>query len=139
MPDRATAIHVEDDRARIAACTAELLTAVNASDADRVLALWTEDGVLMPPHHAALHGHGALLEYFLRLFSRSRFFFTFTSSEIQLAGDLAIERVTYTALAWTGQAAIPVEDAGKGLHVYARQPNGASKLTSDIWNSDRPV
>jgi ketosteroid isomerase-like protein len=30
-------------------------------------------------------------------------------------------------------------DAGKGLHVYRRQPNGSWKLALDIWNSDRPA
>jgi uncharacterized protein (TIGR02246 family) len=129
----------EQDRASIAVCTAELLAAVNASDTNRVLALWAEDGVLMPPHHPAVHGHGALREYFRRFFSRSRFTFTFTGSEIQVAGDLAIERVTYTVLAWPDQASTPIEDAGKGLHIYARQPNGSWKLTRDIWNSDLPL
>ncbi len=37
------------DRAAIMETTAELLAAVNASDADRCLAVWTPDGVLMPP------------------------------------------------------------------------------------------
>jgi ketosteroid isomerase-like protein len=125
------------DRAAILRTTAELLTAVNASDTDRCLAVWAADGVLMPPHHPFVQGHKALSEYFRTLFSRNRFRFTFTSSQIHLAGDTALERVTYKVLVWSGGSGTPVEDVGKGLHVFRRQPDGSWKLTQDIWNSDQ--
>jgi ketosteroid isomerase-like protein len=127
------------DRAAIQRTTAELLGAVNASDADRCSAVWAANGVLMPPHHPAVSGHQAIGRYFRNLFSRSRFRFTFTSSQIQLVGDTALERVMYTALIWPADDAPPVEDVGKGVHVYERQPNGSWKLTLDIWNSDQSV
>jgi uncharacterized protein (TIGR02246 family) len=130
--------NVDDvDREAITRVTAELLAAVNASDVDRCLAVWADDGVLMPPHHPAVHGHQAIGDYFRDLFGRSRFTFTFTSSEIQLAGDTAVERVTYTVWVWSASDSSTVEDVGKGVHVYTRQTNGAWKLSQDIWNSDR--
>ena len=127
------------DRAAITRTTAELLAAVNASDADRCSAVWAANGVLMPPHHPSVHGHQAIVQYFRTLFVRSKFKFTFTSSHIHLAGDTAWERVTYTATIWPGEDAPSIEDVGKGLHVYERQPNGSWKLTHDIWNSDQSV
>jgi uncharacterized protein (TIGR02246 family) len=126
------------DRADITRATAELLAAVNASDADRYSAVWAADGVLMPPHHPSVQGHDAIVQYFRNLFSRSRFRFTFTSSHIHLAGDTALERVTYTVTIWPQDDAPLIEDTGKGLHVYGRQPNGSWKLSHDIWNSDQP-
>ena len=131
-PDAADA-----DREAILRTTAELLAAVNASDADRCVAVWAADGVLMPPHHPSVQGHQAIGEYFRNLFSRSTLRFTFTSSHLQLAGDTALERVTYTVTMWSGRDAAPIEDVGEGLHVYGRQPNGSWKLTQDIWNSDQ--
>jgi ketosteroid isomerase-like protein len=56
------------DRAVIRRLTAELLTAVNASDPGRLLALWADDGVLMPPNQPAVHGR-----------------------DIRVAGDVAFE------------------------------------------------
>jgi uncharacterized protein (TIGR02246 family) len=126
------------DRAAIVRVTAELLGAVNASDVDRCLAVWSVDGVMMPPHHPSVHGHKALAEYFHRLFSRSRFRFQFTSPDIQITGDTALEIVTYTAVISPIGGASSIEDAGKGLHVYRRQSNGTWKLALDIWNSDAP-
>ena len=127
------------DRTEVTRTTAELLAAVNASDADRCSAVWAADGVLMPPHHPAVQGQQAIVRYFRDLFSRGKFRFSFTSSLIDLAGDTALESLTYTATIWPGDDAPPIEDVGKGLHVYRRQPNGSWKLAYDIWNSDQPV
>ena len=121
---------VDADRAAIQAATAELLAA---------LAVWSDDGILMPPHHAAVRGRAELQRYFRELFSRTAFKFSFTSSDIRLAGDLAFERLTYTALSWPALGGPPVEDEGKGVHVYRRQTDGSWKLALDIWNSDRPL
>lgn len=128
----------DTDRAAIARTTAELLGAVNASDADRCFAVWADDGVLMPPSHPSVQGSPAIREYFRRLFSRARFNFTFTSSDICVAGDIALERVAYATLMWAASDASPTEDRGKGLHVYRRQSDGSWKLALDIWNSDLP-
>lgn len=129
---------IDADLAAIRRTTSELLAAVNASDVTRVLDVWT-DGVLMPPAHPSVHGRAALLEYFRNLFLRSRFVFEFTSSEIELAADTAFERVGYKVAMWPTNGQHPVEDLGKGLHVYGRQPDGTWKLCVDIWNSDRPA
>ena len=129
----------DSDHMAITRTTAELLAAVNASAADRCSAIWAADGMMMPPHHPSVQGRQAIGDYFRNLFLRSRFNFTFTSSHIDVAGDIALEHVTYTALIWRGDDARPIEDVGKGLHVYGRQPDGTWKLTHDIWNSDLPV
>jgi len=131
VPDRDAS-----ERAAIAQVTAALLTAVNASHVDGVVAVWAEDGVLMPPGHPSVHGRDALERYFSRLFSERRFTFTFTSSHIVVDGDIAIERVEYTASAWPREGGPAVEDHGKGVHVFRRQADGTWKLLQDIWNSD---
>jgi hypothetical protein len=59
------------DRAAVARATTALLNAVNASDLTGVLAAWSGDGVLMPPHHPSVHGLAALEHYFRDLFSHS--------------------------------------------------------------------
>jgi ketosteroid isomerase-like protein len=75
-------------------------------------------------------------QYFRSLFSRRRVRFAFTSSEIELAGDVAVERVTYVASTWPAAGGAAAEDVGKGLHVYRREAGGSWKLAQDIWNSD---
>ena len=127
------------DRAAIHAVANRLLAAVNASDVAAVLACWAPDGVLLPPHHPAVHGHAAIGAYFARVFAARRLTFTFPDAAGIVAGDLAVERLTYTALATPVGGGPQMTDEGKGLHVYARQPDGTWQLTQDIWNSDRPL
>jgi ketosteroid isomerase-like protein len=138
-PVMSSAARGEDDRVEIQKATAELLSAVNSSDDRRLLAIWSDDGVLMPPNHAVVRGRAELEQYFKERFSGTRFRLAFTFSDIQLAGDLAFERLAYTAVIWPAGGAKPVDDAGKGLHVYRRQPDGLWKLALDIWNSDGPA
>jgi uncharacterized protein (TIGR02246 family) len=134
-----TLSRTDEDRAAVTRATSDLLAAVNAGDVNRVLAVWADDGVMMPPHHPSVIGHVELATYFRNLFSRLHLTFTFTSSEIHIAGDLAFERVTYTAIACPISGGPAVEDVGKGLHLYHRQRDGTWKLMNDIWNSDRPA
>ena len=79
------------------------------------------------------------VEYFRELFRRSKLTFSFTSAGVQLFGDVAVERLSYTATAVPTSGGTPLEDVGKGVHVYLRDPGGSSKLLHDIWNSDRAL
>ena len=128
----------EAEAAAVARSTTALLAAVNNSDVAGVLAVWSDDGVLMPPHHSSVQGRAEIERYFIRLFQQRRFKFSFTSSHIDIAGNLAFERVEYVALAWPAQGGPEVRDVGKGLHVYRKQPDGLWTLLADIWNSDEP-
>jgi len=129
-------MNCDAERAAIAKTTAHLLEAVNASDVDGVMSLWADDGVLMPPNHPSVHGREAIEMYFRNIFRRATFRFQFTSSDIQIADAVVLERVTYTVETWLAGSGPPLTDRGKGLHVYNRQPNGSWKLAMDIWNSD---
>jgi uncharacterized protein (TIGR02246 family) len=129
----------EGDIQRVHRTTAALLSAVNSSDRDAVIAVWCDDGVLMPPHRRSVRGRSEIAEYFGHLFEQRRLRFDFTASQIEVDRDVAIERVEYTASAWPAQGGAEVRDAGKGVHVYRRQADGSWKLAMDIWNSDWPA
>ena len=126
------------DAVAIGLVTAALLDAVNQSNLAGVLAVWSDGGVLMPPHHPSVHGRQEIERYFRRLFDVRRFTFVFTSSHIEVCGDVAFERVEYEVAASGTGAGPEVRDRGKGLHVFRRQ-SGMWKLAMDIWNSDNPA
>ena len=134
--DRTAHAASDTAKASIVQASTALLQAVNGSDSARVLSLWCDDGVLMPPHHPSVRGRVMIGEYFDRLFKRGRFEFAFGSSEVEVAGEIAVQRVEYTASFWPADGSTESRDAGKGLHVYRRQANGEWRLVMDIWNSD---
>jgi uncharacterized protein (TIGR02246 family) len=127
---------LDSDISAVARTTAALLNAVNGSDIAGVLAVWSDDGVLMPPHHPAVQGRVEIERYFERIFRKSRFAFSFSSSQIEVCGGIALERVEYTVSVYPVESGPHTRDAGKGLHLYRRQPDGFWKLAMDIWNSD---
>jgi ketosteroid isomerase-like protein len=126
---------LDSEASAVARATAALLNAVNGSDIAGVLVVWSDEGILMPPHHPAVHGRVEIERYFERIFRKSRFRFSFTSSHIEVCGGIAFERVDYTVSVYP-ESGPQTRDAGKGLHVYRRQPDGSWKLALDIWNSD---
>ena len=125
------------DAATVHAVTETLRRAVNSADVNGIVACWAPDGIMLPPHHAAVYGRAAIGEYFSRVFAARRLTFTFTESSIDIVGDMAIERLHYTAVA-TAPSGEATEDVGKGIHIYRRRADGTWQLAQDIWNSDRP-
>lgn len=114
-----------------------LVAAVNGSDAEAASQLWADDGLMMPPNQATLRGRAAIRAHFARIFSQRVFEYTLTSCELQLAGDMAVERVAYHVITRSIADGGVTEDTGKGLHVYRRDHDGRWQLSADIWNSDR--
>ena len=116
--------------------TSALCRAVNMSDLEAVMAIWDDNGTLMPPGHASVQGHQEIRAYFRQLFQHTRFEFDFTSSQVSIDGALAVERVVYTAAAWSIDGSSAHRDRGKGVHVYRRHESASWKLIMDVWNSD---
>ena len=81
----------------------------------------------------------AIGAYFMRIFAVRRLAFTFTDAQLTIEGALAVERLAYTAVATPLDGGPAATDSGKGLHVYALQPDRRWLLVQDIWNSDQPV
>jgi uncharacterized protein (TIGR02246 family) len=116
--------------------SAALLRAVNTSDLEAVMGIWGDSGTLMPPGNASVQGHQAIRAYFDELFRRHRLEFDLTSTQVNVDGALAVERVVYSATVWALEQGSSQRDRGKGVHVYRQRDDGAWKLVMDIWNSD---
>jgi uncharacterized protein (TIGR02246 family) len=114
----------------------EYAASLNAGDIDRWMALWTEEGVQLPPDEPPVVGkekirarNGAVLQMFA-------FDIGITNQEVSTAGDWAYSRGSYRATLTPrqGGTAIPVD--GKYMTILNRQPGGAWKIHRDIFNSN---
>ncbi len=114
----------------------EYSASLNAGDIDRWVALWTEDGVQMPPDESAVVGKDRIRARNQAVADRFKFDIGITNEEVHTAGDWAFSRGTYKATLTpkAGGKQIPID--GKYMTILARQGDGSWKIHRDIFNSN---
>ena len=110
---------------------------LEANDVETWSSLWTEDGVQMPPGAPNNVGRSTIvsgLEGALELFAFSDM--EINLDELEVAGDWAYARGTYTVTYLPHDGSDPIFVDGKYLSIYERQEDGAWKMHRDIFNSN---
>lgn len=126
----ATAALAWDATAVIEAENAKFVAAFNAGDADAVAALYTEDGMILPPGGDAVSGRDGIAEFWAAAMESGVAGARLTVDEVHDIGDDTIVEISrYELLDAEGA---PV-GAGKYM-VYWRKVGGDWQLHRDIWN-----
>ncbi len=132
-----------DSEEEVSAAVEEIFDEYSASamagDADRWIALWTDDPVQLPPDAPAVTDWDTLYENTKAEFE----IFAITEMEInveevQSAGDWAYARGNYTLTIEMkdGGDIIPID--GKFMSILQQQSDGTWKLHRDAFNSNVP-
>ncbi|HRW10612.1 MAG TPA: nuclear transport factor 2 family protein, partial [Caldilineaceae bacterium] len=128
----------EDVVAAVNAIWREYEAAQIASDPDRWVALWTEDGVKMPPDVPALEGKEAIYARAQRSMAEPIDDMVITALETQSAGDWAYSRGTFTFTYTIAETGVQELMEGKFMTILQRQPDGTWKIHRDIHNWNVP-
>ncbi len=115
------------------------VAAVNSTNAEAWVTMFTEDGVQMPPFAPANIGKEMMTNWvqgFLDLFGMERF--ALSVAELQVNGSWAFERGTYTIQFTHKPSGKVIPDVGKYITIWQRLTNGTWGMARDIWNSDNP-
>jgi len=126
------------DLAAISRVHQDYVAAHNDADADRMVALFTDDAVLMPMDEPSLGGKKAIREHYEEFFDQNSSAIDLSPVETRVAGDWAFERI---------QVKVTLPDgAGKGrqadvkyLWILQRQTDGAWKIARAIYNLDGTI
>jgi uncharacterized protein (TIGR02246 family) len=113
--------------------------AVNSTNAEAWVTMFTEDGVQMPPFARANVGKKMMIDWvrgFLDVFALADF--SLSVAELEVKSDWAFERGAYTITFTHRPSGNVIPDVGKYITIWQRQPNGAWAMARDIWNSDNP-
>ena len=98
-------------------------------------ALYTEDGVLLPPNAPAQTGRTAIQEFLAGFPPITAF--SLTNVNVEGSGDLAYVRGSYQ-MAMTGPDGGAIEDTGKFIEIR-RKVGDAWLMAYDMFSSDLPL
>lgn len=128
-----------DERA-IRDLDAEWAKAAAAKNLDQVMTVFTDDASLFLPNEPIAMGKPAIRVEWTKLTSNPGYALSFSPSRVDVAkaGDMAYEFGVYN-LMLTGPDGKPINDRGKYVAVWKKQPDGKWKVVADIINSDLPM
>ena len=140
-PDAASIAKAQaNDEATIRGMDADWLKTAAAKDADAWVAFYSDDAVVLPPNEKIATDKGAIRKSVGGLLSLPGLLLKWqpTKVEVSRSGDLGYLYGTYSLTA-NGDKGKPINDVGKILEIWKKQPNGSWKCIVDTWNSDLPV
>jgi uncharacterized protein (TIGR02246 family) len=109
--------------------------AYNAGDAAAIAALYTEDGVMMPPNAEMAKGKQAIQAYLEKHITDAKgMTLELETVDGSKTGDMGYARGTWRMKDASGK----VVDEGKWIEVR-KNVDGKWRIHRDIWNSDRPL
>jgi len=127
-----------DARSAFHAGTVEWASAYNAGAVDRIVALYADDAVVMPPDAPSASDHAALRSYLAKDIAASRAAGVTLAlngdDEVVASGDMGWHRGTFNAVGKDGVTVV----TGKYLEIWQRQ-HGQWRIVRDIWNNDAPA
>jgi uncharacterized protein (TIGR02246 family) len=130
----------EEDVAAIEAIPDAWAEATLAGDWAAVAALFTEDGVFMPPNEPAVEGRAAIEAWTSTNFGLLTYTeFTSEALEIDGRGDIAYVRGRYEVTLMPEGAPEPIRESGKWVAIMQKQPDGSWLTLVDIFNTDQPL
>jgi uncharacterized protein (TIGR02246 family) len=122
--------------AQIKKVLAEIIAADNASNVERIVALYDEDAVLLPPVGLAVVGKAAIKERYRQGFEKAKLEVAFHSEETQVTGAWAFDRGLTRGRNFWSDGSEPTKFEHKYLMILKRQPDGAWKIARLIWNNN---
>lgn len=114
--------------------------ASESGDLTRLVSIYADNAVMMPPNDTTLFGKEEIAEWYKEYIAwfllKST---TETDPELTVAGSQAFHRSSVSIIIVPKKQGEPIKDEARVLMVWRREPDGAWKITHQIWNSMQPV
>jgi ketosteroid isomerase-like protein len=125
-----------NDREIIERRRAEYVEAFNREDIRSMMGYIAADIDGMPPSRPAIRGIDAQIRFWREGFVAARSLLFVLPDEVELIGDVGIDRHRWVLDSLPKRGGRPVHDEGKGIWMWRRQVDGSWKIVRSIWNSD---
>jgi uncharacterized protein (TIGR02246 family) len=125
---------VSGDRAAIDRIRAQIREAELAGDATVFERVAAEDVLVMPPGAQPIVGRAATVTAMQKFFGQFELRIDYASTGIDLQGDVAIDRGSYTQTVTSKGGGAPQAGPGSYRWIYRRAADGNWRQTHAIWN-----
>ena len=115
----------------------EWLAAFAAEDIPAMSDFVTEDHHAIPPNQAQRMGRDAAHEFWRQGFAAAKTVFSTRDHNLAVVGDLAIDRFSWDMQISPHDETSTLEDSGGCVWIWRRDSDGAWRVQTAIWNSDR--
>jgi uncharacterized protein (TIGR02246 family) len=133
-------VTTEADEAAIRQSLEEWEAAGRASDTNRLLSLFGEGAIWMPPNMTAIAGKEAIRGWFQQFFDQLAVDeYAITADEVVVSGNWAFLRGTYDQTMSPKAGGDPMHEIGKYIAILEKQSDGTWKWKRVIWNSNNPL
>jgi len=111
--------------------------AAATKDVEQTIAFYSDDAVVFPPTATSAATKEAIRNGWKEMFASSGFVISWQPTKVQVgkAGGMAWVSGTYE-LTMNDASGKPINDRGKYLEVWEKQPDGIWKCAADMWNSN---
>jgi uncharacterized protein (TIGR02246 family) len=130
-----TAAFAQQDAVR-RVLTDEYVKAESAGSVDAKMRLYMADAVLLPVDGQAVVGYQAIRNWHQGAYERAAVQLTPTVDEVQMLGDWAFARGSWTGTTTPKAGGEPRRESGKFVILMRRLPDGGSwRIAREMWNA----
>jgi uncharacterized protein (TIGR02246 family) len=130
---------VEADKEAIKKITDDFNAAINAGNIDKLVSLYTDDAVRIPPNKPALVGKEAIRSLFQEQLDQ----FTVQNEgvivDLKVSGDLAFVRGSWTSINTPKTGGEPLKFNGNFVSIIQKQPDGSWKTICNSWSNEQLI
>jgi uncharacterized protein (TIGR02246 family) len=123
----------------VADVLAKYQDALNASDTDAVMALYTEDGVFMPPYSQSAIGAAAVRQAYNAVFRAIKLSVKFNVAEVvEIAPNWAFARTNSAGTVTVHATGAKSAEANQELFIYKKVTDGSWKIARYSFSTTNP-
>jgi ketosteroid isomerase-like protein len=114
--------------------------AAAAKDLEQTIAYYSDDAIVLPPNATSAATKETVRNVWKDLLATPGLVITWKPTRVKVgkSGEMAWVNGTYE-VTMNDAAGRPINDRGKYLEVWEKQPDGNWKCAADMWNSDLAV
>jgi ketosteroid isomerase-like protein len=125
-----------NDRETIEHRREEFLSAFNREDIEALEKYSSKDTISMGPNRPTIRGIEAQRALWREGFAAAKSLLFIFPEELEVIGDVAIDRHRWVLDSMPKRGGKPVHDEGKAVLIWQRQADGRWTVARSIWNSD---